>query len=124
MCEQGVAVDAVTCCSLINAMDKARHWALAEVVFSGLCRSNITLAPLIPPPLTPADCLSDHEIELVHQLQDCMCMPRSHLREDLPHASGNLETTQSLANLASQMSDVHLSPQEVRPILGEARGRA
>jgi hypothetical protein len=113
MCKEGVAVDAVTCCSLINAMDKARHWALAEVVFSGLCRSNPDLAPLIPPPLSPADGLSDFEIELVHLLEDCMCLPRSRLREHEMAASCGENGPNSLSDLVNQMNDVLLLPQEV-----------
>lgn len=37
MCDCGIQADAVTCCSLINAMDRAGLWQVAELVLLALC---------------------------------------------------------------------------------------
>lgn len=52
MCDSGVQADAVTCCSLINAMDKAGMWQVAELLLLAMDARGGALSALrvLPPP--------------------------------------------------------------------------
>jgi hypothetical protein len=68
MCEQGVQPDAVTCCSLINAMDKADKWQLAEKIFLSIFRfvPFVEALSAVGPPETGH--MDESELLLVREL--------------------------------------------------------
>ena len=125
MCDHGVAVDVVTCCSLIIGMDKAGCWALAQVAFTGLCSAQDALRALTPPPLTPADALSPYEADLAHKLESCFGLPRSQLDADAPRTprGGYNGDGDVLHEVTTRLGHVQVSPQQVRLALPCCAGR-
>ena len=68
MCDSGVQADAVTCCSLINAMDKAGMWQVAELLLLAMdarCGALNALRALPPPQFST---LTQEEAILVEML--------------------------------------------------------
>jgi hypothetical protein len=113
MCKQGVLIDTVICCSFINAMDRARQWALAVVVFSSLCHSDPLLEPLIPPSLGHSDELSDVEIDLAHKVQECLCMPQPELHGSSEDGSPIAYSKDLLCDLVKRPDDKSFFPEKV-----------
>ena len=66
-----VAVDGVTCCSLINAMDKAGEWQLAEAVFRNMCTSA-TLTPLLSGIEPDYSEMPERALALLRRLNECL----------------------------------------------------
>ena len=71
MCQQGVAIDGVTCCSLISAMDKAGAWPIAEQFFVCMCQSAM-LDALVPTTEPDLHMLSPDVQKLMHRVQLCL----------------------------------------------------
>ena len=69
MCDCGIQADAVTCCSLINAMDRAGLWQVAELVLLALCARMPAFHDMrAQPPLDLAAVLDAAERSLVQTL--------------------------------------------------------
>jgi hypothetical protein len=68
MCDNGVSADAVTCCSLINAMDKAGMWPAAELVLLAMGAACPSLEALRSLPPEHFSHLSADEAELIETL--------------------------------------------------------
>lgn len=69
MCECGIQADAVTCCSLINAMDRAGLWQVAELVLLALCARMPSFRDMRAlPALDLSSFLDASEQALVHTL--------------------------------------------------------
>lgn len=69
MCDCGIQADAVTCCSLINAMDRAGLWQVAELVLLALCASMPSFRDMRAlPPLDLSAFLDASDQALVHTL--------------------------------------------------------
>jgi hypothetical protein len=128
MCEQGVAVDGVTCCSLINAMDKASQWQMAELLFRCMCISTPSLLCLQPDHRIDVAGMTPENINLLDHLSSYL-MPRwHHWPNDMRRDSGvrryeehlqsqqsqQKETQEQEKDLAARMSHVQLSPTLVR----------
>jgi hypothetical protein len=94
-------------------MDRARHWALAVVVFSSLCHSDPLLEPLIPPSLRHSDELSDVEIDLAHKVQECLCMPQPAIHGSSEDGSPIAYSKGLLCDLVKRPDDKSLFPEKV-----------
>ena len=106
MCARGVAVDGVTCCSLINAMDKAAAWQLAEKVFSCMCISADLSLLCTPEPLSTA-CMPSETRALLGRLDQCLTP------DSAPAPAQQDIDSVYEADLLAQFAHVQLSPDKV-----------
>lgn len=74
MCDSGVQADAVTCCSLINAMDKAGMWQVAEVLLLAMDATSPALAPLRALPAPQFSPLVPEEAAVVDSLRSRLAL--------------------------------------------------
>lgn len=110
MCAQGVAIDGVTCCSLINAMDKAGLWQLGELVFACMCESAGLEMLCVPEPAdTSAMCAES--LALLRRLHNCLA-PHTAPPSSTPTPSSFNDSAYE-DELAAQFAHAQLSPYRV-----------
>jgi hypothetical protein len=69
MCDSGIQADAVTCCSLINVMDKAGMWQVAELLLLAMDAASPALEPLRNMPEPPLTHLAPEDAAIVEALR-------------------------------------------------------